>query len=117
MAVVFRAGELRHEIDLEARSVTQDAVGGESTTWCKVITVKANIEAAVGRELLSAQAMQIDQPTTITIRWQPAFSDPKAVAAMRAVFGSRIFNIHSSQNVEERNRLLVLIASEGLNDG
>ena len=39
------------------------------------------------------------------------------LATMRIVYGSRIFNIHDSENMEERNRIIVLSASEGMNDG
>lgn len=113
----LRAGQLRRLITLQSRATTQDAEGGQSTTWSDVAAVKCSIEPSVGKELLAAQAMNIDQPSTITLRWRPAFSDPKAVCAMRAMYGSRILNIHSSQNQEERNRVLVLIASEGLNNG
>ncbi|MCP5231082.1 MAG: head-tail adaptor protein, partial [Zoogloeaceae bacterium] len=49
--------------------------------------------------------------------WQPAFAQPRAVAAMRAVYNGRVFNIHSVGNEDERNVLLTLLASEGLNDG
>ena len=66
---------------------------------------------------MAAQAVSLDQPTTITIRWQPIFASPKAVAAMRVVYNGRLFNIHSVENEEERNCMLTLLASEGLNDG
>jgi len=117
MAVVFKAGDFRHRVTIQRRSTTIDAVGGQSNVWTDVATVWAIIEPASGRELLAAQAMQLDQPATITLRYQPQFSDPKTMAAMRAVYGSRIFNIASVQNAEERNRILVMTCSEGLNDG
>ena len=114
---VICAGALRRRITLQTRTTTQDSFGGQSTTWIDVASVWASIEPSGGRELMTAQAMNIEAPSTITIRWQPAFRDPKAVAAMRAVYGSRIYNIHASENPEERNSVLVLLASEGLNDG
>ena len=117
MTVIYKSGDMRHRVTLQARSLAEDGAGGQSVTWRAVATVWAAMEPSAGRELMAAQALNLDQPTTITIRWQPALANPRAVAAMRAVFGGRIFNIHSSENQEERNRLLVLIASEGLNDG
>ena len=113
----LRAGTLRKRITFQVRSATQDAVGGQSVAWTDLITIWASLEPAAGRELMTAQAMNIEQPTTITVRWQPELANFRSVAAMRVAYGSRIFNIHSSQNQEERNRILVLIASEGLNDG
>jgi len=51
------------------------------------------------------------------IRWKAIFADPKLVATMRILYGTRIFNIHDSQNVDEGNRIILLSASEGLNHG
>ncbi len=117
MTIGLRAGDLRRRITIQQRSASIDAVGGQSINWNDVATVWASIEPSGGRELMSAQKMNIDNPATITIRWQSSFADPKAVAAMRVIYGPRIFNIHSAVNQEERNRVLVLLASEGLNDG
>lgn len=113
----LRAGTLRHQITLQARETTRDPVGGQSTAWTDVATVWASLEPSVGRELMAAQALAIDQPTTITVRYQSFLADPRLVVAMRALYGTRIFNIHSSQNETERNRSVTLIASEGMNDG
>lgn len=108
---------MRHRITFQSRATTRDAEGGQSTTWSDVLTVWAALEPSFGKELLAAQAMNIDQPSTITVRWQSALADTKTVCAMRVVYDTRIFNIHSAMNQEERNRVLVLIASEGLNNG
>lgn len=110
------AGTLRKRITLQQQSPSVDSFGQQVSTWTDVATVWASIEPSVGRELLAAQAVRLDQPTTITIRWQPIFASPRTVAAMRAVYSGRIFNIHSVENEGERNTLLTLIASEGLND-
>jgi SPP1 family predicted phage head-tail adaptor len=116
------ARSTRNDIDpkritLQQQSPSVDSYGQQVSTWTDVATVWASVEPSVGRELMAAQAVSLDQPTTITIRWQPLFASPKAVAAMRAVYNGRIFNIHSVENESERNTMLTLIASEGLNDG
>jgi SPP1 family predicted phage head-tail adaptor len=113
----LRAGTLRHRITVQRRSSAVDSFGQQTTTWTTVATVWASIEPSGGKELMAAQSMAIDQPSTITIRWQPMFANPMAVAAMRILYGTRIFDIHASNNPEERNRVLVLLCSEGLNDG
>ena len=113
----IRAGQLSRRITLQQQSQTVDSYGQQISTWTDVASVWASIEPSVGRELIAAQAVSLDQPTTITIRWQPAFASPKAVAAMRVVYDGRVFNIHSVTNELEQNSLLTLIASEGLNDG
>lgn len=113
----IRAGQLTRRIKLQQQSPSVDSYGQQVITWTDVATVWASIEPSVGRELMVAQAVSLDQPTTITIRWQAAFASPKTVAAMRVVYNGRIFNLHSVENEAERNTLLTLIASEGLNDG
>jgi SPP1 family predicted phage head-tail adaptor len=106
------AGTLRKRITLQQQSPSVDSYGQQSLTWTDVATVWASIEPSVGRELMAAQAVSLEQPTTITIRWQPLFASPKAVAAMRVVYNGRIFNLHSVENEAERNVLLTLVASE-----
>lgn len=113
----IRAGQLSRRITIQQQSPSVDSFGQQVSTWTDVATVWASIEPSVGRELMAAQAVSIDQPTTITIRWQPIFASPKAVAAMRVAYNGRIFDIHSVENEGERNTLLTLLASEGLNDG
>jgi SPP1 family predicted phage head-tail adaptor len=115
--MALSAGTLRKRITLQQQSPSVDSYGQQVSTWTDVATAWASVEPSVGRELMAAQAVSLDQPTTITIRWQPLFASPKAVAAMRAVYNGRIFNIHSVENESERNTVLTLIASEGLNDG
>lgn len=115
--IAINPGRLSRRITLQQQSTSVDSYGQQFITWADVATVWASLEPSVGRELVAAQAMRLDQPTTITIRWQSAFASPRAVAAMRAVYKGRTFNIHSVENEDERNVLLTLIASEGLNDG
>lgn len=114
---MISAGRLNRRIIIQQRAVTQDSSGGQVETWTAVATVWSAIEPLTARELMAAQAVQSEVSHSITIRWQAAFADPKAVAAMRAVYGARIFNIAGSMNTEERNRELILTASEGLNKG
>lgn len=110
--MTLSAGTLRKRITLQQQSPSVDSYGQQSLTWTDVATVWASVEPSVGRELMAAQAVSLEQPTTITIRWQPVFASPKAVAAMRVVYNGRIFNLHSVENEAERNVLLTLVASE-----
>lgn len=111
------AGRLNTRLTLQQRSTTQDASGGQSTTWSDVATVWAFVRPLSGREIIAAQAVNSELTHQITIRWQAAYASPKAMAAMRLVAGGRIFNIQSAANEREENRYLVMMATEGLNDG
>lgn len=113
----MRSGDLRHRVTFQRRSTVTDSFGAQSETWTDVATAWADISPLSGRELLAAQAVNVEISHTVTIRYQAQFAGPKAVAAMRIVYGDRIFNIHSSLDVDERHRELKLTCSEGLNNG
>ena len=108
---------MRHRVAIQAPIVTAGEIGGGIKTWQTVAHVAASITPTSGSERMAAAAIQSSVSHTIMIRWKEMFSDPKLVATMRIVFGTRIFNIHDSENMEERNRIIVLSASEGMNDG
>lgn len=113
----MRAGDLRRQIALQTRATVQDTFGGQSQVWTTAYTVWAQISPLSGRELLAAQAVRSEVTHTITIRWRSELADPMALAAMRAVYNGRIFNIHGARNLDERERTYELDASEGLNNG
>ena len=117
MAVVFKSGDMRHRVTIQVPVITTGEIGGEVKSWQTVATVSAAITPTSGNERMAAAAIQSEVSHTIMIRWKSIFSDPKVVATMRIIYGTRIFNIHDSQNMEERNRIILLSASEGLNNG
>ncbi len=113
----MRAGDLRHRVTFQSRSMSADSFGAQSESWSDVATVFADISPLSGRELLAAQQVQSEISHTVTIRYQTQFAGPKAVAAMRIKYGERIFNIHSSIDPDERHKSLQLSCAEGLNNG
>ena len=110
-------GDLKRRITLQQRSTTQDAMGGQVTTWSDLLTVWASIEPLSGRALVNAQAVATEVSHKITLRWQSALADPKVVSALRISYKGRFFNIAAALNENENNNVLILLASEGLNDG
>lgn len=114
----MRIGNLRRRITFQARSGVVDSFGQQQTSWVDLLTaVPAELEALAGRELQVAQAINAEVTHRVTVRYHPQLANPVAVAAMRIVYGARIFNILASMNVDERNREIELMASEGLNQG
>lgn len=113
----MRASDLRHQIKLQSRGSAQDGYGAQVNTWSDSATLWAEITSLTGRELQAAQAVQAEVTHQIAVRYQVLFADPKSVAAMRVLYGSRVFNIHACLNVDERNREINLLCSEGLNEG
>lgn len=113
----MRASDLRHRVSVQQRATTRDSFGGQSTAWAEVAQVWAHIQPLNGRELVAAAAVQSDTTHAITVRYNPAFAKPEDADKLRIVWNGRIFNISASINEDERNRMVTLSATEGLNDG
>lgn len=113
----MRAGDLRHRVTFQARSKAEDSFGERLNDWSDLFASWAQISPLSGRELLAAQAVQADVTHQVTVRYRPELASPRAVAAMRITYNGRHFNILSSLNEDERNRMVVLTVSEGLVDG
>jgi SPP1 family predicted phage head-tail adaptor len=111
------AGNLSRRVTIQARTPSQDTFGAQSATWSDLATVWASIEPLTGRELMNAQTLATEISHRITLRYQSAFANPKTVAAYRAVYGARVFDIHASTNESENNERITLLAAEGLTDG
>ena len=118
----MRAGSLNRRVALQSRTATVDSWGQQGTTWVDLLaSVPAAIEPLSGRELELAQSLNSEITTRITLRYHPQLANPAAVAALRIVYVhagiTRYFNVQAARNLEERNRDIELLASEGLNEG
>lgn len=113
----IRAGQLTRRIRIQQRSVAQDSFGEPLSQWTDLVTLWAEIQPLSGRELEVAQRISSEVTHQILVRYQSIFADTRTVAAYRAVYKGRIFDIHASLNEDERNIRITLLASEGLNEG
>lgn len=118
----MRIGDLRRRVSIQTRNTGIDSYGQQQTTWADLLTnVPADIQSLSGRELLAAQAINAEVSHTVVARYHASLADPVATAAMRIVYSNggvtRVFNIASAINVDERNRTIELLATEGLNQG
>lgn len=107
----MQAGRLRHRVTLQKKSVTRDAMGGESVTWVDQATNEpAAIEPLSARDRFLAQQAQPELTVRIRLRYRAEVS-----AEWRVKYGTRIFAIVAPPiNVGERNRELHLLCSEGV---
>jgi SPP1 family predicted phage head-tail adaptor len=108
---VTNPGELRTQISLEPRTVSQD-VGGFQTTgqgtavlvWCRWTNVH-------GSEVWAAQAQQALRPATVVIRYLEGLDETWSVLK-----GTERYEIVSIDNIGERGEyqeLKVQLAKEG----
>lgn len=133
----MRIGPLRHRVKIQTPVITRDDCGGAIETWedfaapasgvytdpaiagaetdsgttgvltTLTSTFYASIEPLIGREYMAAKQMQADVTHKIRMRYIPGLT-----TTMRIVFGTRVFEIESILNVQERNRELVIMATE-----
>lgn len=108
----MRAGRLRHAVTIQRKSLTTDEYGGPVESWADVATVAASVEPMGGRELASAQTVNAEITTKITMRYMAGVT-----AADRIVFEGRFYNLTPPIDPEMKHRTLIIMASEGLNEG
>ena len=111
-ACPVRLCDLRHVIVIEAGNAATDAGGGQTDPWASptvVASVRACITPLRGSEKL--RAMQLEDSVThkFTLRFRTGIT-----AKHRIRFGTRLFNIRSVIDVDERSRWLEIMADEGL---
>ena len=102
----MRAGELRHRVQLQVSS-EQNSRGNTTKVWGTEDAIWAAVEPLSGRELIEAQEVVADATHRVTIRYLADVTPRK-----RFLFGTRELYIESVQNIDERNRELVLTCVE-----
>ena len=65
----MHAGELRHRIQLQSYTLSQDAFGAPTKAWSTYATVWASVEPLSGREALIAQQANPELSHLVTIRY------------------------------------------------
>jgi len=96
-----------HMVVLQRRGSAQDEVGQTREVWSELRREWASIEPISGREFFAASGERAE----VTHRLRVAYGSG-VMARDRALSGSRIFDIRSVINVEERNRELELMCTE-----
>jgi len=105
----MRIGKLNREITIQYMTVTRDSVGGLSTTWNDEDQVWASIEplSMGAREYYAAQQIQEKVTHRIIIRHRWGLTSKKRIS-----YGTRMFEIISVVDIEEKHKWLLLICRE-----
>jgi SPP1 family predicted phage head-tail adaptor len=100
-------GDLRHRVTIESETRVSDGGGGASVSWTLVADVWAAIRAQGGSESLDLDRVVSAVPYDIWIRYRTG-----VVPAMRVRFGTRVFDIRTVTDIEDRGHWLKLAALE-----
>lgn len=101
-------GRMRHKIAIQSPTATVDSGGGRSIAWSTLKEVYADIRPTTGRYQFQHDQEKEKVTHKIIIRHRADIG-----TNYRVKFGSRIFNIHSILNEDERDRFLTMMCEEG----
>lgn len=103
----MRSGELRHRVTIQHKVATQNAYGEEIIDWQTWKTAWAAVEPLTGREFMDAERAGAEVTHRIRIRQRDGL-----LPSMRVSWDSRLFDIESVLNLEERDREMQLMCRE-----
>ena len=101
-------GRLRYQVSLQTATNTRDSGGGLSQSFDSADLIFADIRPQSGDETFRQGKVQEKLTHNIIIRYRTGVT-----TAQRILYDSRIFNIRSVINIDERNRFLMLKCVEG----
>ena len=108
----MRAGRLRHLVTIQQPTEVQDTTGQAVKSWGTYVQAWASVEPLSGREFLDAQQINAETKVRIRIRSVSGITEK-----MRVSWDSRVYNINAILDIQERDREIHLMCSEGANDG
>lgn len=105
------AGLLRHQVEVQKPSATQDTLGSPSGAWQTVLTTFASVEDLKAAERFDRMGGGSYSPAAqvthlVRMRW-PGASIPLA-AGYQVIFNGRTFKVQFVENVQQRNRVIIL---------
>lgn len=103
------ASKLRHRLTLEQETKIADGAGGYVRGWEEVAGLWGEITPIGGAERLESGKLQTPVRVRILLRHRGDITP-----AMRLVYDSRVFNIRSVINVQERDYITEILAEEGV---
>jgi len=114
-----KIGRLDKRVSIQRRSATKDAYGQELDSWTTIAQVWAQVKPLGGKERMRNSAMVVESilTHTITVRYSASLMPPLEADAWRILYGTRIFNITASRDVEEDRRFIEFDCTEGSING
>jgi len=102
-------GALRHRVSIQSVALTADSRGGGTQTWTTITsgTRWASITPTAGSEAFARGKLEPFVSHVVIIRYLSTVTP-----AMRVLFGTRAFRIHSVINADERKEYLTLHCEE-----
>ena len=100
---------MRHIITIQAETRTSDGGGGYTQTWTDYHEAYASVRPVSGAESYKQGQMSDTQLYEFVIRYE---TKRTITPAHRIKYGTRMFQVRTVINHEERNRYLIMRAEE-----
>tara|TARA_R100000781_G_scaffold101170_1_gene64648 strand:- start:563 stop:892 length:330 start_codon:yes stop_codon:yes gene_type:complete len=101
-------GRLRHRVQLQRSTNTTDTGGGMTKSYSILKDLFAFVRPVNGKELFRHGKVEETVTHEITIRYRADIGTNDKI-----VYDSREFNIRHIRNIDERNRYMLLVCTEG----
>jgi SPP1 family predicted phage head-tail adaptor len=106
---MIKSGQLRNKITFQVNTDSRDAFGGVVNSWATLFIAFASINPTSGSERLNSDKITADRSFEIVSRVNPSVS---VSPQHRISWGSRLFDIESVSNFEEKGRFIKIDAIE-----
>lgn len=103
----MKIGKMNRRITIRSKTVTKDTEGITQNVWSTVATVWAWVEPLRGKEYFEAAATNAENTVRFHIRYMSGLT-----SKMQVLYESRLFNINSVIDIDERHREMQLICTE-----
>ena len=103
----MRAGNLRYFVEIQQNTQSQDSAGALVDSWVSFASVWAAVWPVSAKEHIAGNVEQMTVTHRVKIRFLPGVK-----ANMRILFSSRVFDIVSIINPDERGEQLDLLCKE-----
>lgn len=84
----MNAGDLRHPIAVQSKTVTKNANGVKTHTWKTLYTLWAKVEDVLGSETLADGTTRTEQIAKMTVR-----TNKNITSAMRVLYDGKAYEI------------------------
>ena len=103
----MQAGSLKHRVEVQSETITQNSTGEPIRTWSTFAWCNAKILPATGRQYEKEDLTKVQNTYKIEIRYLAGLSP-----LMRLKVGRRTFNIKHVLNFNEANVKMILSCTE-----
>ena len=105
------SGRLRHPVELQQYTVTEDAVGNQHMEWHTVQRIWAAVNSLHGQEYWAAAAQGQQNTLVFVLRYSPLLGQLTAggdLTRWRLLFDGRAYAIKSVDDLEFRHQVVKL---------